>query len=282
LAKKKWRNRLAINRNKTHVGSTPGTGVNIGFEWPTTCAQQGIWEYKFNVSDDWNYTYEVYGGSFTVEKRGVILAVQEGAGIVIQREGDYARNLTVLVTDQVSSQPVGSGVNGTFWIETKTGWFEVNVTTNASGQLVYSFNPDCNYNVGKITWIAGVRGDACYADTNTTSSLNVTGQLKNNLQLPPEGSVYNVTQLIPIRFNTTSDCVDEGLIANATSFSIELISPLGETEICSPAYNEYNGYYNCTWNSTGKKEGYWSIRLNATKMPYYYFNSTVYTQTDSG
>jgi hypothetical protein len=91
--------------SKTHVGSTPGTGVNIGFEWPTTCAQQGIWEYKFNVSDDWNYTYEVYGGSFTVEKRGVILAVQEGAGIVIPREGDYARNLTVLVTDQVSSQP---------------------------------------------------------------------------------------------------------------------------------------------------------------------------------
>jgi len=254
-----------------------GTGVNIGFEWPTTCAQQGIWEYKFNVSDDWNYTYEVYGGSFTVEKRGVILAIQEGAGIVIPREGGYARNLTVLVTDQVSSQLVGSGVNGTFWIETKTGWFEVNVTTNASGQLVYPFNPDCNYNVGKITWIAGVRGDACYADTNTTSSLNVTGQLKNNLQLPPEGSVYNVTQLIPIRFNTTSDCVDEGLIANATSFSIELISPLGETEICSPAYNEYNGYYNCTWNSTGKKEGYWSIRLNATKMPYYYFNSSLYT-----
>ncbi|RLE37326.1 hypothetical protein DRJ17_06840, partial [Candidatus Woesearchaeota archaeon] len=86
---------------------------------------------------------------------------------------------------------------------------------------------------------------------------------------------FNVTDQVLIRFNTTSDCSNEGLITNASEFSIELRSPLGNWEGCSPIYNEYDGWYNCTWDSTGKKEGWWDIRLNSSKG-YYNSNSSVY------
>ncbi|MEM5879066.1 MAG: DUF87 domain-containing protein [Candidatus Aenigmatarchaeota archaeon] len=90
--------------------------------------------------------------------------------------------------------------------------------------------------------------------------------------------IFNVTQQILIRFNTTSDCSAEGLIANATSplAQVELRSPTGEWEVCSPLNNELDGWYNCTWDSTGKKEGYWTINLTASKLPNYNLNETMF------
>jgi len=104
--------------------------------------------------------------------------------------------------------------------------------------------------------------------------------LKNVLTQPAYNSIFNVTQQIPINFTTLSDCSnernDENPVINASSFTIELRSPLGTYELCSPVSNSYAGWYNCTWNSTAKKEGYWSIRVNSTKN-YFNPNSTLYT-----
>ncbi|RLF26751.1 MAG: hypothetical protein DRN05_06595, partial [Thermoplasmata archaeon] len=59
------------------------------------------------------------------------------------------------------------------------------------------------------------------------------------------------------------------------SVSIELRSPEGIYEACTPVNNENDGWYNCTWDSTDKKEGYWDIRLNSSKE-YYNSNSSLY------
>ncbi|RLG20513.1 hypothetical protein DRN74_05300, partial [Candidatus Micrarchaeota archaeon] len=263
--------------NYTYVGATPGGGVNIGFVWNSTCDDVGSNEFKFNATDTSGYSDELYGGSFTVNEHVVSIFIISGSGEQIDREGNDSKILISRVRDESIPNPdyVSSGVNGSFWIKTKTGWFEYDTETNQSGYLTYVFDPNCSYDVGEIEWKVGVFNDKCYVDTNATSSLNITGQLKNNLQLPTYSSTFNVTQQILIRFNTTSDCSDEGLIPNAT-VTIELISPYGVVEQCTPLNNEYDGWYNCTWDSTAKKEGWWSIRLNSTKMPYYHFNFTLY------
>ena len=91
----------------------------------------------------------------------------------MEREGQDSTLLSIGVIDTVTGGYVGKGINGTFWIENKTGWFEYNTSTNSSGYLNYLFDPGCEYGVGKITWIGGTR-DVCYVDTNATNTLNIT------------------------------------------------------------------------------------------------------------
>ncbi|RLI97718.1 MAG: hypothetical protein DRP00_03670, partial [Candidatus Aenigmatarchaeota archaeon] len=220
--------------NYTYAGATPGTGANIGFVWNTTCEDvDSNIEYKFNVSDTSGYKDEIYGGTFSVNKRGVTLFVTSGEGDKVDREGSSSTQLSVRVRDVFAAQFVGAGVNGSFFIESKEGIIKVaDVQTDPNGYLNYTFDPNCSFNVGKIEWIGSVINDKCYVSTNISSYLNITGQLKNNLLLPPQNSIFNVTDSITIRFNTTSDCSNEGLIPNA-SVSIELKSPLGIYEPCS-------------------------------------------------
>ena len=57
------------------------------------------------------------------------------------------------------------------------------------------------------------------------------------------------------------------------------MSPYSNWYPCVPIMNEtgaFAGFYNCTWNSTNKREGNWSIQINATRT-YLNSNSTVYT-----
>jgi len=248
------------------------------------CSKIGIRNYKINVSDAWGYTNE---SSDIIEIRPDSIEIEYvSAPTKIDRElGNTQGTFVMRVKDLDRDEYLPEGKLAAFYF-TKDGinfdtMFTVN--TNSSGHIIYTLDPDCSYSVGIQKWDSGII-DYCYIAENYTQRaggpfdppiFNVTGQLKNNLELPVNGAIFNVTQPITIRFNTTSDCSAEGLIANA-SVSIELISPYGEEEVCSPIANEYDGWYNCTWNSTGKREGYWSIRLNSSLIPLYNFNSTTY------
>jgi hypothetical protein len=133
--------------------------------------------------------------------------------------------------------------------------------------------------VGLQYWKGGVINDACYdSSPQPEDTFTIKGQLKNNLTLPILGSIYNVTEKIPINFATLSECsgyiASENPLVNPSDYKIEL-SPNGSSwESCS-SQDSGQGWYNCTWNSTGKEEGYWNIRLNSSKQ-YFNDNSTIY------
>jgi hypothetical protein len=116
-----------------------------------------------------------------------------------------------------------------------------------------------------------------YPVTNyTTPSLviihgNASQQnLQNWLELPANGSLIDRGELILIRGNVT----DEGLnLISGASVNFTLSN--GTIEYVCNALDEGNGYYNCTWNSTGKPLGNYSVRMDSSK-PYYNSNSTLW------
>ncbi|RLI90751.1 MAG: hypothetical protein DRO89_05290, partial [Candidatus Altiarchaeales archaeon] len=255
-------------------GSTPGQGTKVGFFWNSTYEYVGSPEYKFNATDTSGYFDEQYGGSFSINPRGVLIIEQEGDEEVVNRVGSDSQLLSVRVRDQFTSDWVGAGINGTFWIENKTGLFIYDTQTDSGGYLNYTFNPNCSYNVSEITWKSGVYNDARYVDSNSTNTVNITGQQYFDLDSPDYQEQFPSGNMVPLRFNISTDCTSEGLI-NDVSPTIEIRSPSGSWEDCTPVENEGDGYYNCSWNSTDKQSGFWDIRFNSSK---YNFNdnSTVW------
>ncbi|RLG19279.1 hypothetical protein DRN74_07090, partial [Candidatus Micrarchaeota archaeon] len=201
--------------------------------------------WKFNASDQWNFTDETSTHGITIEKDDVNIGLISGNGEEVNREGDDTEQLAVQIYDIDKNEYVGSGVQGIFYI-TYDGitWDSGTInTTDSSGILYYTFNPNCSYGVGVQRWNAGTYGDSCYKDKLYTSNftIEIHGQLYNNIVTPYQGQTFHTTELVPIRFNVTSDCSNEGLIPNAT-VSIELGSPLDQWETCEPVYNETGAY----------------------------------------
>ncbi|RLF07128.1 MAG: hypothetical protein DRJ60_03355, partial [Thermoprotei archaeon] len=248
----------------------------ITYENSFTCSDIGTRIFNVTATDYWNYTSSLTQQQQIIRDDVSLYATSTPSRV--DREGEVTL-LQARVYDVDKGEYVGSGIDGAIKITYDGSNYgsPISLLTDSSGYLNYNFDPDCSYQVGPQTWQMYV-DEECYSSQAiggyTTQSIMIYGQLKNNLQLPEYNSQFNVTQPVTVRFNTTSDCSDEGLIPNAT-VSIELESPLNVFEECLPVYNEYDGWYNCTWDSIGKKEGYWSIRLNSSKE-YYNSNSTLY------
>ena len=266
----------------TTVCSAPACKVStdISFYRTFTCDDIGTWQFNFTATDYWNYT-TIYSFNQQIIKDDVQLYITSSPSSVA-REGTTSALLQVRVSDYDKGVYVGAGVNGSFEVTYDGTNYAppYYTTTDASGYLSYHFDPDCTYSVGEQVWRAKVESDACYSSTYlgaVSAFITIYGQLKNNLYLPGHGSVFNVTDSVLIRFNVSSDCIDEGLIANAST-SVELIAPSGSIFVCEPVLNETGanaGWYNCTWDSTDMEEGYWDVRLNSSKE-YFLDNSTTY------
>ncbi|MCJ7767865.1 hypothetical protein MUP79_05705, partial [Candidatus Bathyarchaeota archaeon] len=246
-----------------------------------TCADVNNSEYKFNATDEFGYTSTSEpGGSFVIEKDTVSYTVIAGAGENAIREGDNTTILSVLVQDSDRGYAsLGSGYNGSFYVTTdNAAWGPVyNTSTNGSGYINLNFNAACSHLYGPQKWKAGIEGDSCYNQFNIftgNQTLYVIGQLKNDIVIPTYQQTFNVTQNVTVRLNTTSDCSGEGLINNSY-VTVQLKSPSSAWESCSPVNNESSpqGIYNCTWTSTDKQEGNWSLQLNSSRQ-YFLSNQT--------
>ena len=79
-----------------------------------------------------------------------------------------------------------------------------------------------------------------------------------------------MTDNIVIRFNISSDCpAEEGIISGATTRVVTLIhNQTGATSSCGTVNDEGDGWYNCTWSSTGQPEGNWSINVTTERSDY--------------
>ncbi|MFC2143647.1 hypothetical protein ACFLQN_04590, partial [Candidatus Aenigmatarchaeota archaeon] len=242
----------------------------------------------FNGSDEINnFTNQSSQFNITLEKDNVTVEYVSGAGEEINRDGSNTGRIVIRIYDNDKGAYIAGDANATMWVTTDGSTYDSGyyTTVNSTGHVYNDFNPDCTYAIGIQDWIGGINNDTYYETTNMSipRTLTVKGQLKNNLLNPTQGQLFNVSDMILNRFNTTSDCSDElpgeVIIAN-TTVTIELQEPQTETfHLCTPLYNESNGesvgHYNCTFNSTNYKEGNWSIRLNSS-LTSFNSNSTIY------
>jgi hypothetical protein len=251
-----------------------------------TCGNIGNKQYKFNVSDYWNYTNTTNSHGFTIQKDDVTVYQDDsidpdsidresGSGLFIFRMNDTDANTYVTNTSTNASIYFGYERDVTEYN------ISYSVNPNSTGYVNKSLDPDCNYSAGKHYWTASViSGDSCYQQSSNMSALSfdVVGQLKNNLTMPVYDSNHNVTEQIPINFTTLSDCSvyrsDENPVINASDYKIELSLYGIQWQLCS-SENSYQGWYNCTWNSTNKTEGQWDVRVNSS-LTNFSDNSTTY------
>jgi len=258
--------------------------TNVTFYETFTCEdykqQSPYLYYKFTAVDLWDFTNETQTEYITLEKDNVLIEPITFPGISMNREGDDYIHFIVRINDTDKGNiPVPAGVNGSFWItysgtnDYDSGYFN---STNSSGFLNYYFNATCDYSVGQRFWKAGTYADTCYEIKNMSTPYDfyLYGQLKNNLDQPPQGAKFNVTDRILINFTVSTDCVAEGLI-NETNPDVNLTNGF-YTSDCSPVNDSGDGRYNCTWDSTGEDQGNWSIIIKTSKN-YYNSNTTVWT-----
>jgi hypothetical protein len=117
------------------------------------------------------------------------------------------------------------------------------------------FYPVANYTTPSLTIIIG----------------NVSQQnLLNWLELPINGSLIDRGESILIRGYVTDENLN--LLSGA---SVNFTLTNGTVEYTCIATDEGNGYYNCTWDSSNKPLGNYSIRMDSSKQ-YYNLNSTLW------
>jgi len=228
--------------------------------------------YKFNATDGWGFTDETEIKNLTLEKDDVGFIFVDGVGIDVDREGNVYGLFAVKVNDTDYGQLVGSGVSVKFYFTYDGISYDaghLNSTTN--GYVSYLFDPDCSYSTGSQFWYAATTGNACYKDTNSISQpFAIIGQLKNYLIEPTNWTIYNVTDLVNITFNVSSDCANEDGIESLSNKEVWLIHNKTATAYsCTPIDYAGSGIYNCTFNSVDKPEGNYSIRIVTNKTSYH-------------
>ncbi|MCK5593634.1 MAG: hypothetical protein KAI18_00155, partial [Candidatus Aenigmarchaeota archaeon] len=237
----------------------------------------GVKQYKFNVSDDYDYTDNI-SSTMTIEKDDVDVIPTSTGGQSVDRNGTATILLKTQIMDTDKAYaPVGSGVDGMTWVTVNGSDLDSyddghSLQTDASGYLNYDFDINCSYTTGEHAWRGGTSSSTCYKDsTSSTIYFDSVGKLYTDIELPVNGSSYGTGTSIVMRANVTSDCVDEGLI-DSESKGFELKSPSSSWYGCAPINEETGpdaGWYNCSWDSTFKQPGNWTIRTNASNDTYY-------------
>ncbi|MCK4497414.1 MAG: hypothetical protein KAU24_04405, partial [Candidatus Aenigmarchaeota archaeon] len=197
--------------------------------------------FKFNASDQWNFSDETSDQNFTIDKDDVGVSIVDGYLADLDRNGSGVYNETELFSVQVNDTDRGNiqveaGVDGRFYVTTDGSTYNTFYTnqTDSTGLLMYYFNPNCTYRFGQQEWIGATYNATCYKDDNSTGTghdFTIYGQLKNNIDIPAQGSTFNITQNITIRLNVTSDCSAEGRI-NQTNAYVQLEDPYGNWTDC--------------------------------------------------
>ncbi|MCK5373076.1 MAG: hypothetical protein KAJ20_01960, partial [Candidatus Aenigmarchaeota archaeon] len=251
--------------------------LNFSYEG-FSCSDQQVWYYKFNATDYINDT-ELSSGNFTVERSNVTVVYNVGGGNATSANrtspGSTQFLLQIYDSDNVSSPQLSAGYNASFWVSyNDTDYDNGYITqTNSTGYINYTFKPSCVpiYSVGPQNWTGGIKGDSCYFDTNITEQLIVyiIGEM-NITFISPSGEKYlRGEENVTIRANITSECsVQETLnttIVNFTMTSQYTSTPYACT---SEIYNESTGYYNCTFDTSGKDPRGYNITMNATQQYY--------------
>ena len=218
--------------NNMNVWSNQSSLPGIGYEWNRTWAQMIEVYWKWATEPNYDFAYLYVNGAQVRRNSGTGAETAQFLG---------SRIVGRFTSDSSGSYP-SYGTSDSYGIYgTAIDWIK--------------FYPVANYTTPTLAIIQG----------------NVSMQtLKNQLQLPLNGSLIDRGEIVLLRGNVT----DEGfnLISGAT---VKFVLSNGTEEYTCDALDEGNGWYNCTWNSTEKPLGNYSVRMNSSKL-YYNPNSTLW------
>jgi hypothetical protein len=238
-------------------------------------AANGRFYYKFNATDYIGGANETSATYFDTRKDNTQPSIVQGEKSSVDRYGANSVALKIGIIDLDVNQALPPGRNCSIFVGNK----RYNFQTDSTGNCTLNFDPDCSANYfspGIYDWLGGVNEtDACYNSTNSTkTNVTIWGQLFSTLENPPQSSNFPPGSQINITGNVTSDCSQEGLITGATSTFELKLNTTTNWESCTPVNEFSTGYYNCTWNSTGKPGGYYDVRFNSSKQAAYYRNAS--------
>ncbi|RKY30230.1 MAG: hypothetical protein DRP74_07430, partial [Candidatus Omnitrophota bacterium] len=250
--------------------------TGISFVCNRTYSDIGTKDFKFNVTDNFNYTDEDTS-SITITEDQADVADVKFSKSTISREGGDSAWFAAKFYDAIRGVEIAEeNVGGRIYITTDgTNYlFNQSLLSQSDGYFNYTFNPDCSFSAGPQKWKIDLE-DRCYFVASAgDQSFAIIGQLKNYLVEPPYGS--NVLIEVGKTLNVTSRVEDEcgNLIENAT-VTHEALWPTSLWESIEPVTELGNGLYNSSWNLTFKAGGSYSFRVNSSKE-YYYSNSTTF------
>ena len=249
-------------------------------------------DFKWNATDTFGLPVESANVSATFQQDNVSFLVNFGDGATINREGNDQETFVVTVRDadrnfvpvNRTEEPDNVILSRFFFSTTDAPTFDSghNVSLNSSGIASFTFNPDCNYEVGTQFWFHEINGNSCYVDTqqdNQGQTFINLGQLKIGLYEPTESSTFDVQDQIAHIFNVSSDCiVQEGNITGVLN-SVNLYNYNNVSSNSTPILENpspLTGNYNFSWDSTGEPEGDWTVGITSS-LANYNSNSSNFT-----
>ncbi|UCD07299.1 MAG: carboxypeptidase regulatory-like domain-containing protein, partial [Candidatus Aenigmatarchaeota archaeon] len=225
-----------------------------------------------------NYTFDVISGNNTITNRSTTagnltmrVRVKYGNGTVV----GAGHNVTLYITK------VGSGAGAT-WDSGRV------LTTNASGEVNYSFFPTCDnlstpledeeYEVGDHDWYTIITTtqdpDLCQDEQSDTWNFSVIGTLSNTIDLPDGSENYTAADTILIQGAVENYC-EEPITLNTTTEINYNLSTTGYVTNCTPVETLGANVYKCNWNpDQTTSAGYYNVTMwsNYTN---YYENTTI-------
>ncbi|MBI2579319.1 MAG: hypothetical protein HYW27_00275 [Candidatus Aenigmarchaeota archaeon] len=140
------------------------------------CSDISTKYFKFTASDG-SLSNETGVLNFSVAKAVVPqsnITVAEGANKTISTYSTI--NLTFRIYDPYNGTPV-AGRNASVYVQNVGAFNKMSCITNSTGHCRVQLTPACDYSGGPHTFLGGIAGDSCYADTNSTSSTFTTDAL---------------------------------------------------------------------------------------------------------
>jgi hypothetical protein len=251
---------------------------------------RGLWQFKWNATEDDSYIDETSALDFNVTDDDVGFVYSKGNNSVINRSNSTdSAILEVRVNDTDNGGWLAAGF-GRFYVTTNEDtaaiteadyqWqvdvADVGVVGDGNISDTFPSQTRCTYSIGPQKWKAEFYFDGYFTTNSSLFNINLTTvPLDVNIQLPVTNTTMRKNQdNIVMRGNVTDDCASVGPLANATvDFTVQ-----ERDYSCVSVNNEENGWYNCTIASSIPESQSWqylyyNITMQANKS-YYNGSST--------
>ncbi|RKX21963.1 MAG: hypothetical protein DRP45_11795, partial [Candidatus Zixiibacteriota bacterium] len=254
------------------------------FNYTYTCPSDlGNWTFFFNATDENGNVVSTPVGWHNITRDSITINYGGDGNSSDVNRSDSRPGSSVLLSMQVwdsdlNNYTVNIG-NETLslWVK-KNGneWAEMNASNNGTHYLL-SFNPDCNYTPGVRAWKFNVTNDQCWFDSESQEfEIRIWGDLNNTIQTPDGNTNYTKgVESVILRAHVEDEGVCgnniTNLISEGTIYFNLTNQETGKTYQCNTSnglVEEGDGWYNCTWDTSGKDVGWYNVTFYTDKNYY--------------
>ncbi|UCD07246.1 MAG: hypothetical protein JSW41_05485, partial [Candidatus Aenigmatarchaeota archaeon] len=257
--------------------------TSIYFEINFTKYDVGGWQFRFDANDTAGFG-NTSSGTFTIQVDNLTISLIEGGSAKINRSDsrpNHNTNLSVQINDTDLNNYTIDFTAGQvhFYVENETDSWKDETESNTSEYYYLDFNATCEYVPGNRSWQVNVT-DSPYYENKSSSVfyVEIYGDMGNRITSPDGNTNYSKGSSMLLRGNVSDDCSNNitNLDADGTIYFNLTNDGFGVTYQCNTTNGleeETNGWYNCSWDSTGKEVGWYNITMY-TNRSFYNINTT--------